>query len=174
MRAAFGKSCVAESRRLSYVTRMKTILAPIDFSPASDAVITQAVSLARALDGRVVLLTVLQPLVVTAEYAPLLENIAEITIAGEKHAARQLAKLQERLRTDFVKVETVQLTGAPVPHIVEQAEKHGADYIVMGSHGHTAFYDLVVGSTTHGVVKRARCPVVIVPPQKTKPSKAKK
>jgi nucleotide-binding universal stress UspA family protein len=36
----------------------------------------------------------------------------------------------------------------------------------MGSHGHTAFYDLLVGSTTHGVLMRANCPVVIVPPEK--------
>jgi nucleotide-binding universal stress UspA family protein len=36
---------------------------------------------------------------------------------------------------------------------------------VMGSHGHTAFYDLLVGSTTHAVLKRAKCPVVIVPPR---------
>ena len=45
----------------------------------------------------------------------------------------------------------------------------GADYIVMGSHGHTPLYDLLVGTTTHGVLKNARCPVVIVParPKKT-------
>ena len=153
---------------------MKTILAPIDFSNTSDAVVAEAVNFARALKGRVILLAVLQPVVVTAEYAPLMENIAEITVAGEKHAARQLAKLKERLRADSVKVETVQLTGAPVSHILEQAEKHEADYIVMGSHGHTAFYDLVVGTTTHGVIKRAKCPVVIVPPPQAKPRKAKK
>jgi Zn-dependent M28 family amino/carboxypeptidase len=45
----------------------------------------------------------------------------------------------------------------------EWAEKHDADFIVMGSHGHTAFYDLLVGSTTHGVLMRSKCPVVIVP-----------
>ena len=40
--------------------------------------------------------------------------------------------------------------GAPSPHIIEQAQRVSADYIVMGSHGHTALYDLIVGSTTHG------------------------
>ena len=60
----------------------------------------------------------------------------------------------------------VQVTGAPIAHIIEQAAKYEADYIVMGSHGHTAIYDLLVGSTTHGVLMRARCPVVIVPATK--------
>jgi nucleotide-binding universal stress UspA family protein len=38
----------------------------------------------------------------------------------------------------------------------------------MGSHGHTAFYDLLVGSTTQGVLKKAPCPVLIVPAEKAK------
>jgi nucleotide-binding universal stress UspA family protein len=142
---------------------MKTILTPIDFSTVSDAVVKEAATLARALDGRVVLLTVVQPPVTIAEYAPMLESIAEITAAGEKNAARQLAKLEEKLKADFVSAETVQAVGAPIAHILEQAEKCDADYIVMGSHGHTALYDLLVGSTTHGVLMRAKCPVVIVP-----------
>jgi nucleotide-binding universal stress UspA family protein len=141
---------------------MKTILAPIDFSAISDAVINEAATLARALEGRVVLLTVIQPPLIMSEYAVLMD-IAEITAAGEKHAARQLEKIGEKLKADAVSTECVQVVGPPVTHIVEQADKYRADYIVMGSHGHTAFYDLLVGSTTHGVLMRAKCPVVIVP-----------
>jgi nucleotide-binding universal stress UspA family protein len=154
---------------------MKTILAPIDFSAVSDAVIAEAAALANAHHGRVVLLNVVQPPVVMAEYAPLMDNIAELTAAGERNAARQLEKIEARLAGDFVTAESVQLSGAPIPLIVEQAEKLGADYIVMGSHGHTAIYDLLVGSTTHGVLLRAKCPVVIVPAVKeTKPRKPAK
>jgi nucleotide-binding universal stress UspA family protein len=58
----------------------------------------------------------------------------------------------------------VRLTGAPVARILDQAEQRAADYIVLGSHGHTAVYDLLVGSTAHGVLKKATCPVIIVPP----------
>jgi nucleotide-binding universal stress UspA family protein len=155
---------------------VKTILAPIDFSGATEAVVAQASALARALSGRVVLLTVIQPPVITSEYAPMMENLAEITAAGEKGAAKHLVRLQEQLQRGSVPTETIQLNGAPVPNIVEQAGKLAADYIVMGSHGHTAFYDLLVGSTTHGVLMRASCPVVIIPATKTspKPHKAKK
>lgn len=143
---------------------MKTILAAIDSSIISEAVVTEAAALARG-QGRVILLTVVQPPVITSEYAPLIENIAEITAAGEKAAATLLARFQKQLELDALKVDTVQLTGAPVARILEQADAQRADYIVMGSHGHTAFYDLLVGSTTHGVLMRAPCPVVIVPPK---------
>ena len=150
---------------------MKTILAPIDFSGVSDAVVNEAATLARALNGRVVLLTVIQPPIITSEYAPMMENLAEITAAGEKAAARKMAEIERRLQVDLIPAETIQVNGAPVAHIVEQAAKLGADYIVMGSHGHTAVYDLLVGSTTHGVLMRARCPLVIVPPKDAKPAK---
>jgi nucleotide-binding universal stress UspA family protein len=146
---------------------MKTILAPVDFSSATDAVIAEATSLAKAVDGKVVLLTVIQPPAAVADYAPLLQDIAEITAAGEKAAATRLASLQEKLRADGVASECVQVVGAPVPHIAAEAERVDADYIVMGSHGHTALYELLVGSTTHGILKRAACPVVIVPASKT-------
>jgi nucleotide-binding universal stress UspA family protein len=63
-----------------------------------------------------------------------------------------------------VTAETVHVVGSPVPEIIEQAKTCAADYIVIGSHGHTAFYDLLVGSTANGVLKRAKCPVLIVPP----------
>ncbi len=52
--------------------------------------------------------------------------------------------------------------------ILEAARICEADYIVMGSHGHNAFYDLLVGTTTHGVMRKAPCPVVIVPTAKNK------
>ena len=142
---------------------MKTILVPVDFSRVTDAVVQEASSLARALPARVVLLTVIQPPVIMSEYGALLGDVVQITAAGEKNAARQLARLKEKLADTSVKTDTVQLNGLPIRLIVEQAKKLEADYIVMGSHGHTALYDLLVGSTTHGVLMRAACPVVIVP-----------
>ena len=141
---------------------MKTILAPIDFSRITDAVVDEAVTLAKAVDGRVVLLAVIQPPVVMSEYAAMMD-IAELTAAGERNAARQLERMEQKIKPRDVKAECVQAVGSPITHIVEHAAKFDADYIVMGSHGHTAFYDFLVGSTTHGVLKRARCPVVIVP-----------
>jgi nucleotide-binding universal stress UspA family protein len=81
--------------------------------------------------------------------------------------------LQQKYQSADLPVETVQLTGAPAPLILEEAESCGASYIVMGSHGHTPLYDLLVGTTTHGVLKRARCAVVIVPAESKKTAKKK-
>lgn len=153
---------------------MKTILAPIDFSPITDRVCEAAIDLAKAVEGRLVLLHSVPPPIIASEYVPMVENIVEIAAASEKAAVKQLARLQRKLQPRLVVVETVQLYGAPVAHILEQADALGADYIVMGSHGHTALYDLLAGSTAHGVLRKAPCPVVIVPPVMKAAKKVKK
>jgi nucleotide-binding universal stress UspA family protein len=33
----------------------------------------------------------------------------------------------------------------------------------MGSHGHGALFEFLVGSVTNGVLKSAKCPVLVVP-----------
>jgi nucleotide-binding universal stress UspA family protein len=142
---------------------VKTVLAPVDFSPVTDSVVNEAAILGRALNGRVVVLTVIQPPVILHEYAALVQNIGEITAAGEKAAAQKLSVIQDKLQSQGLATETVQLVGSPVHHITAEAERLQADHIVMGSHGHTALYDLLVGSTTHGVLMRAKCPVTILP-----------
>jgi nucleotide-binding universal stress UspA family protein len=63
-------------------------------------------------------------------------------------------------------VETALLHGFIGPMILREAQKRRAAYIVIGSHGHSAFYDLVVGSTASLVLKRAACPVLVVPSQR--------
>lgn len=143
---------------------MKTILAPVDFSPASTAVIAEATSLALATQGRLVLLSVVQPPLITSDYGPLVENMSEIIAAAERSASERLEKLRTEVLKAVSVVETELAGGAPVQAIADAATRFQADYIVMGSHGHTALYDLVIGSTTHGVLKRAKCPVLIIPP----------
>src|SRR5688500_15892232 len=101
---------------------MKTILAPVDFSEVSKSVENEAAALARAFDGRVVLLSVVQPPVVLSEYAGMMD-VAQITAAGEKNVARQLEALENTLKNEFIKVESVQMMGTPVASILEQAEK---------------------------------------------------
>lgn len=154
---------------------MKTILTPVDLSHISSKVLQEAASLAQACQARLVLLHVIEPPMIASDYGVVLANMQEIMSVSERAATKQLERLRAKLKHSAVEVSVRQLTGSPVPLIVEQARKLRADYIVLGSHGHTAFYDLLVGGTTTGVLKRSPCPVVVVPPSlaKKKPSARK-
>ncbi len=144
---------------------MKTILTPVDFSPATAHVIDAAIDLASAVDGKVVLLHANQPPTVTADYGLAVENVQEIISVTEKASARQLEHLLRQLSDRGVDASSATASGPAVSSIVNKAKELEAAYIVMGSHGHTALYDLLVGSTTHGVLKKAPCPVLIIPPK---------
>ncbi|RPF53478.1 universal stress protein [Aquisalibacillus elongatus] len=54
------------------------------------------------------------------------------------------------------------LNGEPGPTIVEHANDHNFDVVIIGSRGLNAFQEMVLGSVSHKVAKRANCPVLII------------
>ncbi len=143
---------------------MKALLVPVDFSSMTDRVIDHAVSLARALKGGITLLHVVQPPVSTGDFALPVEAVQDAINAGEKAGREKLAGYSRMLREGGLEAEARVVHGAPVLMINEEAKRVKADYIIMGSHGHGKLYDLLVGSTASGVLKDAKCAVLILPP----------
>ncbi|MBA3849160.1 MAG: hypothetical protein C0502_04090 [Opitutus sp.] len=143
---------------------MKTFLVPVDFSAVTDEVIDTAVTFARAFEGRVNLIHVVQPPVVTSEFALPVEVLQEAMAAGQKAAQAKLEGYVELFRQAGIACEAKVAHGPPVTMIREEAARVKADYIIMGSHGHGKLYDFLVGSTASGVMKRAKCGIIIVPP----------
>jgi nucleotide-binding universal stress UspA family protein len=46
---------------------------------------------------------------------------------------------------------------------LDKVAKHEAGLVVVGSHGHGALYNLLVGSVAEGVIRHSTVPVVVVP-----------
>ena len=146
---------------------MSTLLVPVDFSPVTNSVVAAAIALASPTGSRLVILHVLQPPVVVADYGLMGSFVLPVMETMGQAVARQLDRLKGRIEARGLLVTAAQVTGVSSSRLIaSEAEKRKVDYIVMGSHGHTGFYDLLIGSTTSGVLKRAPCPVVIVPAQK--------
>ena len=152
---------------------MKTILTPVDFSMATRGVLAATLDLARATGARVVLLHAVQHPVITTDYGLTADVMRETIAANETAARKQIVHLEKAITAKGVPVSSRMVTGFAAGNILDQARKVRATYIVLGSHGHTAFYDLLVGSTTSAVLKKAPCPVVVVPSEKAK-KKARK
>lgn len=143
---------------------MTTVLAPIDLSPITTEVVAQAGNLARAFRGRVILFTVMLEPIFVKEYAPPPDLVRRVTVGNERAVRRQLAEFEKQLARQSVRSASIIVQGLGAARLIlQQARKARANYIVLGSHGHTAFYDLIGGSTLHGVLKDARCPVVVIP-----------
>ncbi|MFS1515933.1 universal stress protein [Bacillus sp. SCS-151] len=59
-------------------------------------------------------------------------------------------------------IKTTMIHGEPGPSIVKYANNGGFDLVVIGSRGLNTFQEMVLGSVSHKVAKRANCPVMIV------------
>jgi nucleotide-binding universal stress UspA family protein len=160
---------------------MKRILVPIDFSDVTPPVIDLARQLAKALDAEIRLVHVKEFSAVATpgalgydlagmpELAPMsgvpvpaFEPMAEPLPENEGQKLK-LAKWQEEIAQDGIKVSLHEPTGTAAEEILNQADKLDADLIVMGTHGHGAVYNLLVGSATKGVLKHSTRPVLLVP-----------
>jgi nucleotide-binding universal stress UspA family protein len=142
---------------------MRTIMAAVDFSDATPAVVDAAANLARAFGGRLILLHVSRVPPRSPHYATQMANLVLAQNMIDAGADRQLERIRCDLERRGICVQAVRLIGDRKAKIAEEAGRLDADYIVMGSHGHTALHDVVLGSTTGAVIRRANRCVMVVP-----------
>ena len=142
---------------------MKTILVPVDFSDVATQVLSVASSMAVAFGSRLVIIYVAEaePDFVGFEPGP---PSVRVSVARDLKTERhRLEEIKERLVAEGREAIAFTIQGSAVEKILQEARDQSAGLIVMGSHGHGALYELLVGSVTQGVIKGAHCPVVIVP-----------
>jgi len=142
---------------------VKTILVPVDFSDVTGAVVETARHLAGALACKVCLLHVIAPDPEFVGYRPGPQSVRD-AVAGEiRYEHEQLTELADRLRADGLDAETLCVRGPTVGRILQEAENLRADLIIMGSHGHGALHNLLLGSVGEGVLKGTTRPVLLLP-----------
>ena len=160
---------------------MKCILVAIDFSDVTPSVIDVAGQLAKALEAEIHLVHVKELTAATEpgtlgyglaampELAPMsgvpvpmFDQTNEPVAEDEGHKTK-LAKWQRDIAQAGIKATLHEPTGAVAEEILNQADVVKADLIVMGTHGHGAMYNLLVGSATKGVLKHCNRPVLLVP-----------
>ena len=140
---------------------MKMILVPIDFSDTTPGLIETAKKFATTFGSRVVLLHVSEP-------EPDFVGFEPGPMAVRQTVARDLKGEHEKVEAlkascGLSDVLALHIQGPAIEKILHEATVQGADLIVMGSHGHGALYELLEGSVTTGVLKDAKCPVLVVP-----------
>ncbi len=85
-------------------------------------------------------------------------NSIEITNPREERVKR----IEKMAKDSNIQYTVEMLQGEPGPAIVEYANQHKFDVVVVGSRGLNALQEMVLGSVSHKIAKRANCPVMIV------------
>lgn len=140
---------------------MATVLVPVDFSPVSLAVADVASGIAKAMNSKATLLHVLPRNYEAEESGEPLDQHALGRLNVKDRRALEL--LAEHMNAAGCRVDLQLAEGNTVPTILAKAEALDVDLIVIGSHGHTSLYDLLVGSVSEGVLRQSKWPVLVVP-----------
>jgi nucleotide-binding universal stress UspA family protein len=124
------------------------ILLATDGSENSNIALEEALRAAQVCQSTLTVVSVIKP-GLTSEYRQKAEKIIE--------EARKKASGKN------IPVEAQTLQGEPWEKIVEFAEKHDINVIMLGRHGETGLKKLLVGSVAERVAGHAPCAVVVVP-----------
>lgn len=141
---------------------MKFLVA-IDLSDATDAVIGRAGWLARRAGAELRLIHIAEPDPEFVGFGVGPQEVRDRRAAELKTLHSRVSALAERVCRDGVSATGIVLMGPTVEAILNDCQSHDCGLIVIGTHGHSALYDVLVGSVAAGVLREATCPVVVVP-----------
>jgi nucleotide-binding universal stress UspA family protein len=136
------------------------ILVPFDFSDTAERALAWAAELQRTSGAPRLHLVHAIP----AHPA----GTGEVALVSLLPDADEIATLERNMieqarRREAAATAEVSIRATTVGEIIlEEAEKIGADLIVMGSHGRTGVKRLLLGSVAEHVLRHANCPVVTV------------
>jgi nucleotide-binding universal stress UspA family protein len=139
---------------------VRSILFPTDFSSCNEAALKLASTLASESKA-------LMYIVYVHDVQHLSASMGEAAYLYESQWKEELTTAEtqlNRVRPTIRGVECrhVLLSGSPVPEVLRFATENNVDLIVMASHGRTGLPRLILGSVAEGVMRKAKCPVLVV------------
>jgi nucleotide-binding universal stress UspA family protein len=142
------------------------VLVAVDGSPCSDRAVQSVAMRPWPADTQVEIVSVIHTSVPEVPDAPLLMMEAAHVDALEADRLRAPQRVQRAERclaaTPGLTVTSTILEGNPAEAILGEAERFGADLVVVGSHGYGPVKRRVLGSVSQAVALHAPCSVEIV------------
>jgi nucleotide-binding universal stress UspA family protein len=140
------------------------IIHATDFSAEAQAAETEAVRLARALGGELLLVHVAVETPPYGETPFGMKELKKIYQAQARWAEDRLAERARHLASQGVTTGWRLRVGIPHEEIVKAAAEEHAGYIVMCTHGRGRVGRFMLGSVADRVIRHATCPVLVVRP----------
>jgi universal stress protein A len=144
----------------------KKILVPTDFSVYADNALKQAIDLAKQYNAKIYLFHVIDDgfQQCTVDYCLNEGDVQRILKESVKNAQDKLQQEAKNITDNHSSVEIVYDTirGIPYEEIIKEQEEKGIDLIVIASHGKTGILKNLLGGVADKVLKRAKCPVLLV------------
>lgn len=82
---------------------------------------------------------------------------------AKRRAATKLAELLASVKAEVPSATSQLAEGSPLHSLLEHVKQSGADFVVLGSHGHGVIASILLGSVAEGMVRKATVPTLVVP-----------
>ena len=142
--------------------KIKNILVPTDFSKRFTHTLNYAVEIAKSMKSVLHIIHVIEPIVFSSDIVVTNLGLDELPNELEILAKKDFEKITGSLIKKDVKYLTKVLHGTASEEILEYAGKNHIDLICIATHGRGNFENLLFGSTTEKVLRKASCPVLSV------------
>lgn len=139
------------------------ILVAVDLSPASEKVVQAAGRVAKLTNAKVYILHTAEPEPDFVGYDAGPEVVRTQVAHEYRREHREVQTLADTLRDDGVNATALLIQGPTVETTLKEADNLKAELIVVGTHGHGAVYDVLVGSYSAGIIRKSTRPVLVVP-----------
>ena len=146
------------------------ILLSTDGSSVARKGIEHGMALAKALNAKVTVMTVTEPLPIDyggghdSGWIPTQDEVESFDAANKERAGKVLADARAVAEHIGTSAELLHVPNAhPATAIVETAKARGCDLIVMASHGRRGLRKFLLGSQTSEVLLNGSVPVLVVP-----------
>ncbi len=138
------------------------ILVPLDGSALAERALLPAQYWAKAFAAEILLFRVWQPPIYAHDGWTGGVSYAELDDAVRGAAEEYLRQKAQELEGRGVRVQWATQLGPAADRILEAAEKHGANLIIMSTHGRSGIGRWVMGSTADRVLRSSPIPVLLV------------
>ena len=139
------------------------IVVAVDLSPASQKVIEAARRVGLATGGHIYVIHCAEPDPAFVGYDGGPETVREQVAAEFRREHQDVQQLAGELRDAGIDATALLIQGPTVETTLREADELEAELIIVGSHGHGKVYDMLVGSYSNGILRKANVPVLVVP-----------
>ncbi len=158
------------------------ILVAIDFSDGFETILSEAKKWSHFTHAKLWLIHVSEPQTNVVGFCPdvgfMGEGMAVDVFSANSQAQQntrdtaarqlrekrhQLQELAKKLQSNDETVIPLLLEGPVSKTILKEASKHEVSMIIVGSHGHNAVHQLLMGSVSEAILRKSPVPVLVVP-----------
>lgn len=143
---------------------MKTIIAAIDFSDASDRVLSEVRELAQSIGASVHLVHAIESFANFYDiYGYTVPDTSEFERHANERASLRLTEKAAELGIPADRIVTKILLGSVVDSILDYTKECENALLVIGTHGHGVLARVMMGSVAEKILRRVESPTLVIP-----------